>query len=95
MQASDSNSPIPPDQFLTAKLWDVGNSGPFGHRGDLDTLYAAIVNHGGEAVSSEAQFEALPDADQLAIVSFLKTLQMPMLPMKRNPPPQMAGPHNR
>jgi hypothetical protein len=95
VQASDSNFPIPPDQFLTAKLWDVGNSSPFGHRGDLDTIYAAIINHGGEAVSSEAQFEALPNADQLAIVSFLKTLRMPMLPMKRNPPPQMGGLPNR
>jgi hypothetical protein len=95
VQASDSNFPIPPDQFLTAKLWDVGNSSPYGHRGDLDTIYAAIINHGGEAVSSEAQFEALPNADQLAIVSFLRTLQMPILPMKKNPPPQMAGLPNR
>ena len=95
VQASDSNSPIPPDQFLTAKLWDVGNSSPYGHRGDLDTIYAAIINHGGEALSSEAQFEALPDADQSAIVTFLKTLQMPIVPMKRNPPPQMAGFPNR
>jgi hypothetical protein len=95
VQASDSNFPIPPDQFLTAKLWDVGNSGPFGHRGDLDTIYAAIINHGGEAVSSEAQFEALPNADQLAVVGFLKTLQMPILPMQRNPPPQMARLPNR
>ena len=26
-QASDSNFAIPHDQFLTAKLWDTGNSG--------------------------------------------------------------------
>lgn len=68
---------------------------PLRHRGDLDTIYAAIINHGGEAVSSEAQFEALPNADQLAIVSFLRTLQMPILPMKKNPPPQMVGLPNR
>jgi len=95
VQASDSNFPVPPDQFLTAKLWDVGNSSPYGHRGDLDTIYAAIVNHGGEAVPSEAQFEALPDSDQLAIVSFLRTLQMQILPMTRNPPRQMGGLPNR
>jgi hypothetical protein len=94
VQASDSNFSIPSDQFLTAKLWDVGNSSPFGHRGDLDTIFAAIVNHGGEAASSEAQFEALPNPDQLAIVSFLRTLQMPTLPMRKDPPPLMTRPPN-
>jgi len=91
VQASDSNVPIPHDQFLTAKLWDVGNSAPFGHRGDLDTIYAAIINHGGEALASEAQFEALPNPDQLAIVNFLKTLQMPILPIRRDPNVNMAN----
>jgi Di-haem oxidoreductase, putative peroxidase len=94
VQASDSNFSIPSDQFLTAKLWDVGNSSPFGHRGDLHTIFAAIVNHGGEAASSEAQFEALPNPDQLAIVSFLRTLQMPTLPMRKDPPPLMTRPPN-
>jgi hypothetical protein len=91
VQASDSNVAIPHDQFLTAKLWDAGNSSPYGHRGDLDTLYAAIVAHGGEAASSEAQFESLPNSDQLAIVTFLKTLQMPVMPMAKDPSVNMAG----
>ena len=80
LQASDSNFAIPHDQFLTAKLWDTGNSGPWGHRGDLDTIYAAITAHGGEATTSETQYESLSDSDQLAVVTFLKTLQMPILP---------------
>jgi len=79
-------------QFLTAKLWDVGNSGPWGHRNDLDTIYEAIVRHGGEAAQSEAAYEKLSDSDQLAIVTFLKTLKMPI--MENNPPPQEEGsPH--
>jgi hypothetical protein len=85
VQASDSNYPIPFDQFLTAKLWDTGNSGPWGHRGDLDTIYAAITAHGGEATTSEGQFEALSNSDQLAVVTFLKTLQMPVLPTSLDP----------
>jgi hypothetical protein len=89
LQSSDSGVPIPYDQFLTAKLWDVGNSAPYGHRGDLDTIYAAIVNHGGEATTVEAQYEALGDADQRAIVAFLKTLKMPLI--NQNPNPQEAG----
>ncbi len=96
VQASDSNFPIPMDQFLTAKLWDTGNSGPWGHRGDLDTIYAAITAHGGEATTSESQFEALSNSDQLAIVTFLKTLQMPTLPTNQDPNVGMLnapGPH--
>ena len=85
VQASDSNFPIPMDQFLTAKLWDTGNSGPWGHRGDLDTIYAAITAHGGEATASESQFESLSNSDQLAVVTFLKTLQMPLMPTNQNP----------
>lgn len=73
-------------QFLTAKLWDTGNSGPWGHRNDLDTIYEAITAHGGEAAPVTAAFEALPDSDQAAIVAFLKTLRMPI--MKDNPLPQ-------
>jgi Di-haem oxidoreductase, putative peroxidase len=89
LQPDDSATGLPFDQFLTAKLWDVGNSAPFGHRGDLDTIYAAIVAHGGEATSSEAQYEGLPNSDQAAIVAFLKTLRMPIIPA--DPNPQQAG----
>jgi hypothetical protein len=76
-------------QFLTAKLWDVGNSAPWGHRNDLDTIYEAIVAHGGEAVDEVDAYEALSDADQRAVVTFLKTLVMPI--MLNNPLPQEIG----
>jgi hypothetical protein len=90
LQPDDAPAPLPRDQFLTAKLWDVANSAPFGHRGDLDTIFAAIVAHGGEATKSEADFAALPDSDQAAIVAFLKTLMMPVI-KDGNPNPQQAG----
>jgi hypothetical protein len=76
-------------QFLTAKLWDTGNSGPWGHRNDVDTLYEAIVFHGGEATDAVNAFEALADPDQLAVVKFLQSLKMPI--MKNNPSPQEEG----
>lgn len=91
VQASDSNFAIPHDQFLTAKLWDAGNSSPYGHRGDLDTIFAAIINHGGEATATESQFAALPDSDQAAIVSFIHTLDMPILPARRDQNVNMSG----
>ncbi len=85
VQVSDSLYPIRHDQFLTAKLWDVGNSAPWGHRGDLDTIHAAILAHGGEATESEAEFEGLPASDQSAVVAFLKTLVMPLIGSNPNP----------
>ncbi len=53
-------SGVPTDQFITRKLWDVGNSAPYGHRGDLGTITEAIVAHGGEATAVRDAFNALP-----------------------------------
>lgn len=62
--------------FLTRKLWDVANSAPYGHRGDLTTITDAIDAHGGEARASRDAFQAMPIADQAAVVAFLKTLRV-------------------
>lgn len=62
--------------FLTRKLWDVGNTAPYGHRGDLSTITEAILVHGGEARESRDAFVALDIEDQKALVAFLKTLQV-------------------
>ena len=68
--------PRPLRQFLTRKLWDVGNTAPYGHRGDLTTITEAINFHGGEGRASRDAFFALPKDDQAAIVEFLKALQI-------------------
>jgi HD-like signal output (HDOD) protein len=88
LQSSDADYPIQYDQFLTARLWDVGNSAPYGHRGDLGTIFEAITSHGGEASTSEAQYEALSASDQSSVVAFLKTLRMPSV--RSDPNPQQA-----
>jgi len=62
--------------FITRKLWDVGSSAPYGHRGDLTTIAEAILMHGGEARKSRDAFVSLPQDNQVAIVRFLKTLQV-------------------
>jgi Di-haem oxidoreductase, putative peroxidase len=67
---------VPTDEFITRKLWDVGNSAPYGHRGDLGTITEAIVAHGGEATASRDAFNALPQSQQADIVEFLKSLQV-------------------
>lgn len=60
--------------FITRKLWDAGNSAPYGHRGDLTTITEAIVAHGGEARAARDAFASRPVEDQAAVVNFLKTL---------------------
>ncbi len=68
--------PRPVRQFLTRKLWDAGNSDPYGHRGDLTTLTEAIHFHGGEARASRDAYFALPEEDRAAVIEFLKSLQV-------------------
>lgn len=67
---------MPPEQFLTRKLWDVGSTAPYGHRGDLTTITEAILHHAGEARPQRERFAALKEKKQAAIVEFSKTLQV-------------------
>jgi len=63
---------VPVDQYRTAWLWSIGSTAPYGHRRDVTTIHEAIVDHGGESTVSRKAYEALPEADQKAIVEFLK-----------------------
>jgi hypothetical protein len=69
-------SGVPLGQFLTRKLWDVGNTAPYGHRGDLTTIGDAILHHAGEARQQRERFAALSMGQQDEVVEFLKTLQV-------------------
>jgi len=64
------------NEFLTRKLWDVGNTSPYGHRGDLTTITDAVYYHGGEARDSRDAFFALADDQQDRVIEFLKCLQI-------------------
>ncbi|RDJ00736.1 hypothetical protein B5K05_33230 [Rhizobium phaseoli] len=66
----------PIDEFLTRRLWGVGNTDPYGHRADLTTIREAIENHGGEARLARLSFEGLTFADQETIIAFLKSMQI-------------------
>ena len=68
---------VPRDTFITAELWGVADTAPFGHRGDLTTLDEAIRAHGGEATDSVNAYMALSDDERAAIITFLKTMRMP------------------
>ena len=65
-----------PRVFLTRKLWDAGNSAPYGHRGDLTTLTQAILAHGGEGRAARDAFRNLSQDDRDELIEFLKSLQV-------------------
>jgi len=67
---------VPIDQFITRKLWDVGNTAPYGHRGDLTTITEAILHHAGEARGQRERFAALTMDQQAEVIEFLKQLQV-------------------
>lgn len=70
---------VPTDTFITSKLWDVGSSMPFGHRGDCTTVSEAILHHSAEAKASRDAFLQLDDETKRALISFLLSLAVPAL----------------
>jgi mono/diheme cytochrome c family protein len=78
---------IPADQFLTAELWGVANTGPYLHDNRAGTLREAILLHGedeppapgsagrSEAQESRDQFKAKPAGDQESLIAFLLSLR--------------------
>ena len=67
----------PRDTFLTPGLWGVADTAPWGHRGDVTTLHAVIMHHGGEGRPSRDAYAALPQDDQNNLIAFLMTLRTP------------------
>lgn len=64
------------DVFMTAELWGVGSTPPYGHRNDISTLDGVIKAHGGEARKARDAYVALSPDDQNAIIAFLKRLEI-------------------
>jgi CxxC motif-containing protein (DUF1111 family) len=67
---------IPLGTFVTRKLWDIGSSAAFGHRGDLSTITEAVEHHAGEARASRVNYSQLSVSQRASVVEFLKTLQI-------------------
>ncbi|MFP5265156.1 MAG: di-heme oxidoredictase family protein [Blastocatellia bacterium] len=63
-------------RFLTKRLWGAANEPPFFHHGFFTTLRQSVLAHSGEAKLSRLAFQALPAAEQDAIIEFLRTLQV-------------------
>lgn len=61
-------------EFITAPLWGVGSTAPYGHDGRSINLPEVILRHGGEAQGARDNFAGLPREQRNALVAFLQTL---------------------
>ncbi len=64
-------------KFLTRRLWAAGSKPNYFHHGQFTTIREAILNHFGEALSSQQAFTSLNTHSQAAVIEFLKTLKAP------------------
>lgn len=61
------------DTFITADLWQLGESGPWGHNGHFTSLDSIILAHAGEARASRDSYTALTDEEKLAVIQYLRS----------------------
>ena len=62
------------DVFLTPRLWGVGSTAPYGHRGDIRMLGEAIAAHGGDARFARDAYMALSKAERDNVIAYLRSL---------------------
>lgn len=62
------------DIFMTAELWGIGSTAPYGHRNDFSTLDEIILAHGGDGREARDAYEKASDDDKSALIAWLRTL---------------------
>ena len=62
------------DVFLTPRLWGVGSTAPYGHRGDFRMLDEIITAHGGDAAFARVAYLDLKPEERDTIIAFLRSL---------------------
>ena len=62
------------DVFLTPRLWGVGSTAPYGHRGDIRMLDEVIAAHGGDARFARDAYLGLPRPERDTVIAFLRSL---------------------
>jgi cytochrome c peroxidase len=60
--------------FLTPRLWGVGSTAPYGHRGDFRMLEEIIAAHGGEARFARDAYLALAKPERDTVIAYLRSL---------------------
>ncbi len=64
------------DVFLTPRLWGVGSTAPYGHRGDFRSLNEIIAAHGGEARFARDAYLGASPTERDSVIAFLRALQI-------------------
>jgi cytochrome c peroxidase len=62
------------DVFLTPRLWGVGSTAPYGHRGDFRMLDEIIAAHGGEGRFARDAYLALEKPERESVIAYLRSL---------------------
>ena len=70
----DQDVGVLPSEFRTPPLWGIGDTAPYMHDGSAETLFDAILHHGGEAERSARAFMNLTPTEQQDLISFLEKL---------------------
>ena len=70
----DQEPGVLPSEFRTAPLWGVANTAPYMHDGSAESLFDAILRHGGEAETSASAFRNLTTEQQTELLEFLNGL---------------------
>lgn len=60
--------------FITSRLWNLANTGPYCHRGDCSTINEAILAHGGDARGSRENYLKLNVSQRRTLISYLQSL---------------------
>ena len=68
---------VPTEWWMTRRLWGFASEPPFLHHGRATLISDAIKAHGGSANGARNRFLRLPEAEQEAIIAFLKTMTIP------------------
>ncbi|WP_435008408.1 di-heme oxidoredictase family protein [Tundrisphaera lichenicola] len=71
------------NEWRTAPLWGVRDSGPYLHDGRAQTIEQAVALHGGQASNSARKFFLLSPHERLQVEAFLKSLVAPTNPERR------------
>ena len=77
--AETNGSPLAA-QFITPRLWGIGDTAPYLHDGRALTLREAIIMHGGEGLAAANNFNLLSSAEQSDLLLFLDSLRVPEKP---------------
>lgn len=64
-------------EWRTAPLWGIRDSGPYLHDGRAETLDQAIAFHGGESTQSAQMYFSLKPEERFQVITFLKSLVAP------------------